>query len=215
MSAEALSNGPRSRTEDEAVADFTAMIRDQNVSPDAIAKLLDGLSDAMRPRVVRTLGPASQKALYAKAQGFAALRLVDIVPVSLGDLEEVRHLGRNTLPAFRIFEKRFCRLAGSNAEDPDMLAGYNFQTMSPITGPGYFLARQDESRGEILVDYGRLPDSRPSHWPEIRPNERGLSRFVYGFMIDTLRRVSEHVTIGSAARKGKDMNSYFALCRVD
>lgn len=215
MTAQAVPSDPKSRTEDEAVADFTAMIIDRDASPDAIAKLLDGLPDEMRPRVVRTLGPVSQKALYAKAQGFAALSLVDIVPASIGDLEEVRHLGRNTLPAFRIFEKRFCRLAGSDAENPDMLAGYNFQTMSPITGPGYFLARQDEARGEILVDYGRLPDSRPPDWPEIRPNERGLSRFVYGFMIDTLRRVSEHVTIGSAARKGKDMNSYFVLCRAD
>jgi hypothetical protein len=47
----------------------------------------------------------------------------------------------------------------------------------------------------------------------IQPNERGLSRFVYGFMVDTLRRVSEHVTIGSAARKGRDMGSWFLLTR--
>ena len=40
----------------------------------------------------------------------------------------------------------------------------------------------------------------------VRPN-------VLVFMVDTLRRVSEHVTIGSAARKGKDMGSWFALCR--
>ena len=48
----------------------------------------------------------------------------------------------------------------------------------------------------------------------VRANERLLlGRFVYGFMIDTLRRVSEHVTIGSAARKGRDMGSWFLLCR--
>jgi hypothetical protein len=34
-------------------------------------------------------------------------------------------------------------------------------------------------------------------------------------MVDRLRRVSEHVTIGSAARKGRDLGSYFVLCRVD
>ena len=70
-------------------------------------------------------------------------------------------------------------------------------------------------RLEILVDYGRLPESRPESWPEIRSNERGLSRFVYGFMVDTVRRVSIHVTIGSAARKGRDMGSYFVLCRAE
>ena len=43
--------------------------------------------------------------------------------------------------------------------------------------------------------------------------KRGLSRFVYGFMVDTLRGVSEHVTIGSAARRGKDHGSWFILCR--
>ncbi len=70
-----------------------------------------------------------------------------------------------------------------------------------------------EERPEILVDYHHVPGVRPEGWPPIRPNDRGLSRFVYGFMIDTLRRVSEHVTIGSAARAGKDMGSWFVLSR--
>ena len=65
----------------------------------------------------------------------------------------------------------------------------------------------------MWVDYNHVPDAHPAGWPEIRRNERGLSRFVYGFMVDTLRRVSEHVTIGSAARKGKDLGSWFLLCR--
>jgi len=60
-----------------------------------------------------------------------------------------------------------------------------------------------------------VPSEHPEDWPEIRVNERGLSRFVYGFMVDTVRRVSEHVTIGSAARRGKDMGSWFILCRED
>lgn len=215
MSANALTRDQESRSEKEVVAELTAMIADRDARPEALARLLDGLSDELRPRVVRCLGPASQKTLYQKVEGFAPLRLVDLVAPSRRDLEEVRHLGRNTLPAFRIFEKRFCRLPGTNAKSPDTLAGYNFQTMSSVTGPGYFVALQDEERDEVLVDYGRLPTSRPGDWPEIRSNERGLSRFVYGFMVDTLRRVSEHVTIGSAARKGRDMGSYFVLSRMD
>jgi hypothetical protein len=85
--------------------------------------------------------------------------------------------------------------------------------LAAITGPGYFVAVPNEARNEVLVDYRRLPDDHPEGWPQIRSNEKGLSRFVYGFMVDTLRRVSEHVTIGSAARKGKDMGSWFLLTR--
>ncbi len=82
-------------------------------------------------------------------------------------------------------------------------------------GPGYFLTVEASDRPEILVDYNRVPEDQPEGWPAIRANEQGLSRFVYGFMVDTLRRVSEHVTIGSAARRGKDLGSWFVLCRQD
>ncbi len=204
----------RDPVEAEANAALKSMISDKGVNPAAIADLLDKLADALRPRVVRDLGRRDQQALYAKVEGFASLRLVDLVPPTRSDLEEVRHLGRNSLPAFKIFEKRFCRLPGSPSDSPEALAGYNFQAMSPVTGPGYFMAREDAKTGEILVDYSRLPDQKPLGWPEIRSNERGLSRFVYGFMVDRLRRVSEHVTIGSAARKGKDLGSYFILSRA-
>lgn len=204
----------RDPVEAEANAALKSMISDKGVNPAAIADLLDKLADALRPRVVRDLGRRDQQALYAKVEGFASLRLVDLVPPTRSDLEEVRHLGRNSLPAFKIFEKRFCRLPGSPSDSPEALAGYNFQAMSPMTGPGYFMAREDAKTGEILVDYNRLPDQKPLGWPEIRSNERGLSRFVYGFMVDRLRRVSEHVTIGSAARKGKDLGSYFILSRA-
>ena len=72
-----------------------------------------------------------------------------------------------------------------------------------------------EKRPEVLVDYCSLPPERPHGWPPIRSNERGLSRLVYGFLLDTLRGVSDHVTIGSAARQGRDLGSWFALCRED
>jgi hypothetical protein len=198
-----------------AVATLMPMISDPAVAPSSIAGFFDGLDAALRPRVARRLGPREQRALYAKVEGFAELELVDLVPSDKADLEEVRHLGRNTLPLFRLFEKRFCRLPGSAPESPGTLAGYNFQTMSPITGPGYFLAVEDEKTREILVDYHKLPTQKPVAWPEIRSNEKGLARFVYGFMIDRLRRVSEHVTIGSAARNGRELGSYFILSRRD
>jgi hypothetical protein len=191
------------------------MIVDPGTGPVAIAALLDALPGDDRVDAIRRLGRNAQHALFEKVEGFAPLRLVDLVPASQPELAEVRHLGRNTLPAFRLFEKRFCRLPGLSAEAPDVLAGYNHQTMALLTGPGYFLAEDDPEKGEILIDYARLPDARPEAWPEIRSNERGLARFVYGFMVDRLRRVSRHVTIGSAARNGRELGSYFVLSRVD
>jgi hypothetical protein len=200
---------------EEAGAAFKSMISDRSVAPAAIASFLDALDAEERTYVVRGLGRRDQQTLYARAEGYAPVALVDLVPPDRGELVEVRHLGRNSLPAFRIFEKRFCRLPGTSPDSPDGLAGYNFQTMSPVTGPGYFMARNDENTREVLVDYTRLPAEKPSNWPEIRSNERGLARFVYGFMVDRLRRVSEHVTIGSAARNGRDLGSYFVLNRAD
>ncbi len=200
--------------EDEVCAALTAMISDVAVAPAAMAELLDGLADGVRTRIVRRLGRRDQQALYGKVEGFAPLELIDLVPSDRSDLEEVRHLGRNSLPAFTIFEKRFCRLPGNEPAAPEALAGYNFQTMSPVTGPGYFMARDDANTKEVLVDYTRLPDQKPMNWPAVRSNERGLSRFVYGFMVDRLRRVSEHVTIGSAARNGRELGSYFVLSRA-
>ncbi len=203
------------RSDNEAFSDLTSMIFETETRPDGIAALLDGLPCEARARVVRRLGRKAQRVLYQKVDRFASVQLVDLVPASREDHEEVRHLGRNTLPAFRIFEKRFCRLPGTVASAPDRLAGYNDQAMAPITRPGYFLARNDVDRAEVLIDYGRLPESCPDAWPGIRSNETGLARFVYGFMVDRLRRVSEHVTIGSAMRNGRELGSHFVLSRLD
>jgi len=178
-----------------------------------IGAYLDSLSHPERVAAVRGLGRTEQRALYAAVDGFRPLQLVDLVSPARGDEETVRHFGRNTLPAFTHFEKRFCRPAGSDPAAPAVLWGFNHQTLQPVTGPGYFVARAAADRPEIEVDYHQVPDSQPDGWPAVRRNEVGLSRFIYGFMIDTLRGVSEHVTIGSAARKGRDMGSWFVLCR--
>jgi hypothetical protein len=112
--------------------------------------------------------------------------------------------GRNISPSF---EKRLCRPRGADTRKPGELWGFNHQTLSFVTGPGYFIAREDPSRPEILIDY-----TGPGHPRTGRgPAQRGRVR--HGHMIDTLRRVSEHVTIGSAARKGRELGSWFVLAR--
>ncbi|HZS37047.1 MAG TPA: hypothetical protein VFF06_09475, partial [Polyangia bacterium] len=72
---------------------------------------------------------------------------------------------------------------------------------------------------ELLFDYTRVPQAAPAGWPPIKPNEAGLSRFVYKNLHDFCRRVSRDVIIGSATRvdeKGveQDLDSYFVLARV-
>ena len=174
-----------------------------------IKAFLDGLSDADRPDAVRCLGPRAQRRLWRLADGFARVTLDDMVPRDQPPFAPVRHYGRNSLLAFTLFEKRFYRFPDRD----DALGGANFQHISKFTGPGYYIARNDVERGEVLIDYTQVPTEHPEGWPPIVPNERGVSRFIYGNMIDTLRRVSEHVTIGHAARHGKEIPAWFLLCR--
>jgi len=194
---------------------FRTLISEDASRPGEIAAYLDGLSHAERVEAVRGTRRSDQRRLYDAVDGFAAVTLADLVPPATADLATVRHFGKNTLPAFTHFEKRFCRPAGLDAEKPEELYGFNFQTLQPLTGPGYFVAVDSPERPgrEVHVDYRRVPLTQPPGLPPLRSNERGLSRFVYGFMVDTLRRVSEHVTIGSAARRGRDLGSWFMLCR--
>ena len=84
--------------EDEAGAALRSMISDSAVAPAAMAELLDGLSEAMRTRIVRQLGRRDQQALYGKVEGFAPVELIDLVPPDRSDLEEVRCAGRLTEP---------------------------------------------------------------------------------------------------------------------
>lgn len=197
----------------DAASELHERLAREPIKPRELAPFLDGLTSSERILAVRSLGRSEQRRLYRAVEGFLPLRLVDLVPAGCADLETVRHFGRNTLPAFTLFEKRFCRPHGADARKPGELWGFNFQSLSFATGPGYFVAREDPSRPEVWVDYTQVPSGHPEGWPEVRRNEAGLSRFVYGHMIDTLRRVSEHVTIGSAARKGRELGSWFVLAR--
>jgi len=199
----------------DPVRAFVGPLRGGAPKPLEIARALDDMTHAERVRAIRAAGRSEQRRLYEAVDGFRALALADMVPATVPAMTEVRHHGKNTLPAFTHFEKRFCRPAAADAASPDVLWGYNEGSARWITGPGYFVLRPDAQRGELLVDYYQVPPQHPAGWPAIRPNDRGLGQFVYGFMIDTVRGVSKHVTIGSAARKGKDIGSWFLLCRQD
>ncbi len=52
-------------------------------------------------------------------------------------------------------------------------------------------------------------------WPEIVPNSARLGRFVYYGMVDVMRGISTHVSIGRARKKSGWMDAWFVLVRED
>jgi hypothetical protein len=171
---------------------------------------LDALPQAERVAAVRELSGEEQAALFEAAQGARPLTMADFVPEGTPPLREVIHEGKNSLPLFSSFQKRFCRPQPPAAE----LWGYNEQPMKWATGPGYFKVREIDG-GQVLIDYFDVPATKPEGWPKIVPNSARLSRFVYFHTQDTMRGVSRHVSIGRAAREGKWMDNWFALCRSE
>lgn len=178
----------------------------------AVERFFDGLSADERARTATEMTAKEQADLYDAAKGFRTVRLGDIVSNDTPALVPVIHHGRNSLPAFTRFQKRFCRPDGAPGERE--LWGYNHNPgwIMPFTGPGYFVAYEQGER-EVLIDYTRLPPQGAAGWPAVKPNSARLSRFIYYGTQDTLRGVSKHVTIGRAARAGKDMPNWFVLCR--
>lgn len=196
-----------------ALADILELAQAPTLDADALAAALDASDADTRLAFVRALTPKMQRHLFEAAS--RPVTTFDIVPEDASPLQEVICEGRNTLPAFRLFQKRFCSPTAEHSPDNRrVLWGYNHQTLSGITGPGYFVAYDDTASGELVIDYRELPPERPSAWPQILDNRARLGRFVYAGMVDRLRGLSEHVTIGRAY-KAKPMNAWFALVRVD
>ena len=181
-----------------------------------LARFLDGLGDAARTAATVSMTPRQQARLYEAAQGFRALTLEHFVPKGVAPLTQVRHAGKNSIPVVSRFEKRFCLPAPGS----ERLWGYNQNPRSIqfATGPGYFVCYAIDA-GQVLIDYCQVPSDkppgRPDGWPDVRPNSAGLSRFIYNRTQDTMRGVSNHVSIGRAARDGKLMDNWFVLCRRD
>ena len=180
----------------------------REVDVPGLAAYLDGLDDAPRIAQVLDLDGAEQARLFDAAAGVRPITLEDFVPAAVPPLHTVIHYGRNSLPLFRLFQKRFCRPDRDGAE----LWGYNEQPWKRFTGPGYFVARQADHE-EVVIDYCEVPPEKPAEWPSILPNSARLSRFIYYRTRDFMRGVSRHVTIGRATREGKPMDNWFVLCR--
>ncbi len=188
---------------------LTELVRAETLSAPAIADWLDGRRPDERIEAIRSIGGvALQSRLYQACAQARPVTLVDLVPTGTPPLTPVIHYGKNSLPMFTIFEKRFCR----SPDRPDELWGYNHQAQGWITGPGYFVAHEEPGLGAV-IDYRRVPPRGCEGWPAVKPNHAGFSRFVYRDMVDRLRRVSSTVFIGRATRNGQELENYFLLCR--
>ncbi len=191
-----------------------------------LAKVLDELGHVGRVDSIRRWGKKEQAILFEAAKGFRPMSLDDFVPSGVEPAKEVIHHGKNTLPAFTHFQKRFCKPAFKDAKDeaaatgekkPE-LWGYNHQDLDWATGPGYFVVHAGEGEGEVDIDYRAVPGPGarlPEGWPEVVPNSTRLGGVVYGGMIDVMRGISTHVSIGRAKKKGAFMDAWFVLCRED
>jgi hypothetical protein len=191
------------------------LLREDPVDLPKIAAHLDLLDPDRRVAEVHAVPGALQGKLFHAAKGWHPLALAHFVPDAQPDRSLVRHYGKNSLPlglhAFTWFEKRFAR-----PEPGAKVAwGYNHGATGPFLGWGHFVLRSGPDSGEMHVDYYSLPKERLPGAPELAPQTRGLSRFVYGNMIDVLRGVSRHVCIGRAVKFGKPTGNYFLLCREE
>ena len=165
--------------------------------------------------LVRRRAPREEIASYLDGLGYGA-RLEQVQSVTgslvgrLYDAGTVIFEGRNSLPAFTRFQKRFMR-AG------ETVLGYNHQLMAFATGPGYFVVRPptpgEAHPDELFFDYTSEPPVHPPTWPEFRPNTAGLSRAVYMNMKDFCRHVAKGVLVGKAYKLGVAQNAYFTLTK--
>jgi hypothetical protein len=177
-----------------------------------VAEIIESAGPEERIKLIRTINKKGQNRLWDAAEG-SPVDLEHLVPGSAGSGVEVIHSGKNSLPLFTKFEKRFCR-----TDDGEFLYGYNEQSLRWLTGPGCFVAEHFDDFATIGVNYYKVPPteaSLPAGWPTVRPNEKGITNMVYGKMVDYLRKVSDHVAIGRAWKKGKITNNFFVLVRND
>jgi hypothetical protein len=176
--------------------------------PDAtdILSLRTALDAASNEQRLAWLGGLSGRqivALYDLAEG----QRLEVSAMHRGEGEVVIHEGMNSMLMFRSFQKRMVIQDGE-------VSGYNHQFWAWLTGAGSFSLRASpDVDGELHIDYINLPRQGHPEFPPVVDNTKGLSALAYGNMIDVLRRVSDHVTVGKAYLKGEPRGQFFALCR--
>ncbi|MCK6548496.1 hypothetical protein L6R52_21800 [Myxococcota bacterium] len=188
-----------------ASGSFASMI-DRGASFDELRGFLDSLDRAGRITEMRTTGARQQKKLWELTKGHVPVVLTTFVDKTE---ETIIYEGKNSLPTFSLFQKRFFRTAKGD------VVGYNhngaFATF--FSGPGYFVTEQAPD-GELAFDYTKTVTLQPPGWPALAPNSGLIPGIVFGGMIDYVRHVADGVVIGAAFKGGKPRNQYFMLART-
>ncbi len=176
-----------------------------------VTEHLDSLAHPERVIQSRELGKKEQVKLWEISENSKPLDFDYFVPRDAKPLEAFPFDGRNSLPAFTLFQKVFY------LDNEGNLCGYNNAWIGWLVGPGYYMVNRNPKNEEyeIQVNYTRIPSERPAGWPEIKSNDAFPSMFVYGGTKDNLRWVSDDVVIGRAFKMGEDpMPNWFILCRA-
>jgi hypothetical protein len=193
--------------------DLMALLERPGITLDEITAHLDKLNTSDRALQVVTLGKKHQMKLWDLAADSRQLDLSYLVPKDAQPLAYFPFEGKNSLPAFKRFQKVFYFDAKGN------ICGYNNNPslVEKVIGPGYFMVQMNPRAGkEIQIDYTRIPTEKPPKWPAIKSNDVFPTMFVYGGTKDNLRWVSKDVVIGRAYKMGEEpMPNWFVLCRVD
>lgn len=163
----------------------------------ALSAQLDNATHAQRLAWAYTLDEKAQLALYALAKG-QPLDLDDVVGK---DGAVMIHHGRNGMPIFNRFQKRFARLGNT-------VVGYNHNDtigkpffhplMKRLIGPGHYTTYEAPDGDGLWIDYRMIPEQQHPEYPPLIDNEHGTRALVFGNMVDVLRRASRHVFIGNA-----------------
>lgn len=198
----------------QPAATLKELLTEATVDPAGIADHLDRLPLPERIAAVRSLGGTRlQGALWHAVAGQPRVGVDQLVPPDYPALRPVVFHGKNSLPAFSEFQKICFR--PKERDEGNVAWGYNETVIRQWIGPGYYVLRDVEPGflGGAAFDYTRIPAYALPSWPQPRSNATGISRFVYGFMVDYMRRVAADVFIGSAVRSGREMGSYFVVAR--
>ena len=183
--------------------DLNSLLDRPNVTLKEIQDYLASLSGEERVKQGVSVKAKHQKKLWELSAKSDPVKKTDLVPEGHPALQPIPFEGWNNQPIYRPFKKVFYRTKDNR------IAGYNDSPAGWFAGPGYYIVNED-AQG-VFVDYTQLPNEHPDGWPEIRPNDKGITQFIYGNMNDYLRRVYDKVLIGRAYKFRKETGNYFML----
>ncbi|MHC4390340.1 MAG: hypothetical protein ACYS22_03375 [Planctomycetota bacterium] len=185
------------------------LLKAESIDREAIAKRFENLDLYGQIDEMLSLKAKAQAQLFGVCEANEPLTVAELI--AEGESGTWIFEGVNTLPANRRFQKRVCPTEGNS----EHLAGYNEQGLKWLTGPGCFTVRacREEEPGSIVFDYTIMPKEAPVGCKTVKHANKGLSRLVYGGMLDYMHRVSKNVMIGRAYKNGKATSNYFMLAR--